>query len=491
MFNNSSAFPFVSENTSSDVVFDKQLSCFLWHLRKKTMPSDRIQDVCSIYDDLLEMGSVANVIWCVIGLFIIIPNVTVLGTILSRKELKKPMYFYMANLALSDILAGVTLPSSVAIRLEPIGLTRLYKLMNMSSLIIYSQMVSASAISMLSVDSYVAIKYPVYFHIHAGDAKRNALVAIVSSWLVLSLFAFSSSMGWNCLDKVDPECENFYPPGFISLIAAIVLCMVSIMLFTNISTFIAIKQRRKRRLGQGGAPQPLQNNINQGQNIAVVGQHQNNAQEETDRKFRKSVRKAGTVMIQVVVALFFWILPLVFIAICLVDVKRCPLQKGPNQLAILWTLNSIINPIASIARTPDLRKGIWQNFMAIHRIVVTVLRRSRTDPLHEQHVSGNNAQLQGRATQENQQQNTTEERSTTGNSPNQNVEESSTHAQARSTSTPCQSENRLEPGTANLNTHQDKQTYKQNENSTTFGRVVTERATSRKVSANLAIEEID
>eukprot|EP00058_Branchiostoma_floridae_P004179 XP_002589667.1 hypothetical protein BRAFLDRAFT_64031 [Branchiostoma floridae] len=389
MFNNSST---LLGKTSSAEKFDKQLSCFLWYLRNQTVPHDQIQDLCSNYPSLLEMGTAANVIWCVMGILIIIPNTLVLGTVVGRKELHKPIYLFMANLAVSDILAGVTLPCSVAIRLESLGLSRLYKVMNVTSFIIYSQMVSASALSLLSIYSYVAVRHPVYFHNQAGNAKCYSGIAIVSSWSILSFFAFSSSMGWNCLDMADPACVHFYPPALIGIIAAIIISMVGIMMFTNISTFQAIRQRQKIRIGQGLVMQQLSNTP--GQNTARVSQQHNIAQEEAELKYQKSVHKAGTVVIQVVLALIFWILPLVFIAICLIDIKKCPLQNGPNEMAILWTLNSLINPIAGIVRTPELRKGVRQNCAAVCRAVVTAVQGNDVETQNENPVPGNSANLQ-------------------------------------------------------------------------------------------------
>ncbi|KAI8506102.1 Gamma-tubulin complex component 5 [Branchiostoma belcheri] len=276
LWNNSSAPPFASGNTSPFEKFDGQTSCLMWHLQNKTVFQGytEAQQACSIYDNTEELGTTTAVISWVLGLLIVTGNAVVILGIVRTTQLHKPLYIYMTNLAVSDLVGG-------------------------------------------------------------------------SGLLV----------GWNCLDINTPNCLLFYHTAFVGIVATLAIVLAGIMLFTNISTFVAVKQRQKRRFGQ----QP-RNNL--GQN--GTGQHQphNIAQNEAERKFKKSVQKARTVLIYVVVAFIFWLLPVVLLPICQ---RECPLIAGPHERAVMLTFNSAINPIASIIRTPDLRRGIWQTVMDIRR----------------------------------------------------------------------------------------------------------------------------
>ncbi|KAI8507782.1 Gamma-tubulin complex component 5 [Branchiostoma belcheri] len=272
---------------------------------------------------------------------------------------------------MADIFGGIGLMIQAA------KLATIRGVMTTVTFMTHSQVMSASALALMSVNCYVAVRHPIYLHTHAHTAKRNAALAIVSSWLVLSLFTFSPAMGWNCLDMPVADCFDFFHTSYMGILVAVALLCIVVMLFTNISVYIAIKQRQKRRLGQPGG---VQDN-NPGQNIAGQDQANNDRQAEADRKFKKSVHKARTVMIHVVVAIILWLLPLVVVPICVGDKGNCPL---PVAIPVLITLNSAINPVAGIVRTPDLRKGIRENVASIHRALVTAIRGNRVNPQGEQ-----------------------------------------------------------------------------------------------------------
>eukprot|EP00058_Branchiostoma_floridae_P008943 XP_002594431.1 hypothetical protein BRAFLDRAFT_72183 [Branchiostoma floridae] len=362
MFNNSSALSSVLDKTTGQ--FERKIPCILSNLRNN-ISYDEAEEACSMYTDFSDLGTGITVILLLTGLHIIVSNAVVLWGIARTPELHKQVYFFMANLAMTDLLAGVGLLARCGL-VDQVGLTRLYFIMNSSNFIMYTQTMSASALCLLSVSCYVAIRHPILFYTRASSAKHDAGVAIVSSWLVLSLFSFIPSMGWNCLDMPISKCVNFNPLPYAAILVIVFILPACIMLFTNISVFIAIRKRLKRRLGQpGGQNDPEQN-----------GAGQDQPSDEAERKFQKSMHKARTVMIQVVVAVIFWLLPLILIPVCRAAGEMCPVPS----VALLMVLNSAINPIASIIRTPNLRKRIRLDAAAFHQVLVTLIRGNRVNP---------------------------------------------------------------------------------------------------------------
>eukprot|EP00058_Branchiostoma_floridae_P005378 XP_002590866.1 hypothetical protein BRAFLDRAFT_101124 [Branchiostoma floridae] len=315
MFNNSSDSPFAPGGTSPFGKFDGQESCLLRHLQNTTLFQGyaQAQEACSMYANTEELGTATAVISWLLGLIIITTNTAVIWGIIRTRELHKALYFYMANLAVADLVGGIGLLYRTV---DQVDLMKMHRMMNIVTFLIYSQVMSASALSLLSVYSYVAVRHHVYFYNHAG-----------------------------------------------------------------------LKQRQKRRFG----PQPQDNN--QGQNGTAQVQPRNVAQDEARRKLQRSVQKARTVLIYVVVAFISWLLPLVLIPICLSFEDGCPSIFGPNARAVLITVNSAINPIASIIRTPDLRKGIWQTVVDIRRVI----QGNRVNPQGEQPGPGNAPDLPGGA----------------------------------------------------------------------------------------------
>ncbi|KAI8488934.1 Gamma-tubulin complex component 5 [Branchiostoma belcheri] len=76
------------------------------------------------------------------------------------------------------------------------------------------------------------------------------------------------------------------------------------------------------------------------------------------------------------------------LAVCHMAGKKCLIPTGstgvPLVTPLLVVLNSAINPVASIIRTPDLRQSLRQDAAAIYRALVTMVRGNRVNPLDEQ-----------------------------------------------------------------------------------------------------------
>ncbi|XP_019617072.1 PREDICTED: sphingosine 1-phosphate receptor 1-like [Branchiostoma belcheri] len=378
MFNNSSLLPSSTGEASGD--FNSKSSCILWHLQNNSSYNyDRAQEACSMYTDFPELGTGMTVAFWLTGIHILISNAAVLwGIIRTPAELRKQLHILMANLAVADLLAGTGLFATVRRQaIDREGLAEQYFKIYTSNTLGYTQMMSASALCLLSISSYVAIRHPIFFHTHAHSAKRDAGVAIVSSWFVFSLLSFMPSMGWNCLDKSISKCLNFYPVAFVYLAVTVFLLLICVMVFANVSVFLAIKERQKRRLGQpGGQNDPGQNSASQDQ-----------PNDAAERKYQKSVQKTRTVLIQVVSAIIFWLVPMIFILSCKAW-EKCPLPTRntgiPLVAPLLLVLNSAINPVASIIRTPDLRTSLRQDATAIYQALVTMMRGNRVNPQDEQ-----------------------------------------------------------------------------------------------------------
>ncbi|KAI8499758.1 39S ribosomal protein L30, mitochondrial [Branchiostoma belcheri] len=116
-FNNSSD-PLRFDNNNSDPLrfnnsdpprFENLLQCYYWHLRNTNMSYHQASEACSSHDSLLSRNRWSVYIFGLIGIFIILANVTVLFGIIGTRKLHKALYLYIANLATVDLLPGVLL----------------------------------------------------------------------------------------------------------------------------------------------------------------------------------------------------------------------------------------------------------------------------------------------------------------------------------------------------------------------------------------------
>ncbi|XP_019632480.1 PREDICTED: sphingosine 1-phosphate receptor 1-like [Branchiostoma belcheri] len=385
MFNNSSNPGLPTEETFA-AEFHSILSCYKWHLTNNFSVL-QANEACSAYEDLVRLRTETEVIFLLMGLLIIVTNPVLLLGIIGARELHKPVYFFLANLAVSDFCAGAGLLYRAV---GYVGYSAMYKtygfLLGYVPLLIFTQMMSSSALTFLSVNNYVAIRYPVYFHNNADELSTKLCVgvALIVSWISIALVSFSPIMGWNCLDMgtlTTRTCIKYYPLAFVVVCAAIGLLLCSIILFTNVSVYVRIREREKKRLEQAGST--------------------NAAQQEALRRYEERVYKARTVMIHVILAFTFWLLPLliyVYYAVCRSAPGRCPTRTG---IFAGICLNSLINPIATLLRTSDLRKAIWDKVTGVHQTIVRVIRGNRAHPQDDQAGIGDapNFQLERQNTQ--------------------------------------------------------------------------------------------
>eukprot|EP00058_Branchiostoma_floridae_P020910 XP_002606400.1 hypothetical protein BRAFLDRAFT_67651 [Branchiostoma floridae] len=393
MFNNSSDPWMLPEETSAPEFVDLP-SCYKWHLQNNTASIAQADEACSMHEDLVRLGTGTDVVFFLIGLIEIIANAVVILGIIGTKELRKPIYFFLANLAMADVFAGIGLLYRTV---GHVGHNQMYDFsVTYLNFIIFSQMASASALSLLSVNSYVGLKYPIWFHIHADSANLRAGVAMTVMWIVFSLYAFSPSMGWNCLHMgtlTTGNCSNYFPRAYNIMGPCILLLMCMVLLFTNISVYIDVREREKRRLEQAGVPPGVQGENGPVQNVGG-NQPNNAAQEEALRKYKARVYKSRTVMIYVVVSFVFWLLPLLLMAVCASHPNMCPGWIGRETAFLFFSLNSLINPMATLIRTEELRNAIRQKITGIHQTLVTVMRGNRVDPQGDQAGTGGPPNLQ-------------------------------------------------------------------------------------------------
>ncbi|KAI8511619.1 Gamma-tubulin complex component 5 [Branchiostoma belcheri] len=106
MFNNSSD-PWIPTETSA-VEFRNLVSCYKWHLQNN-VSLEQVHEACSMYEDLVRLGTETDVVFWLMGLLILIGNFAVLLGIIGTRELQRPVYIYLANLAITDVFAGIGL----------------------------------------------------------------------------------------------------------------------------------------------------------------------------------------------------------------------------------------------------------------------------------------------------------------------------------------------------------------------------------------------
>ncbi|XP_066295331.1 5-hydroxytryptamine receptor 1F-like [Branchiostoma lanceolatum] len=382
MTNNSSA---ADMEGPTEMEFADPFQCYTWHVQNQQMSYHQAVYICSWYE-VVTFTMVLTVLYVLVGISSVVCNGLVLWGIIRKQQLHKPMYLYVANLAVTDFLAGVIILWHVH---SSVDHYKPYNMLALKTVSMYSQEMSASALNLLALDRFVAVKYPIFYHNHAIHARRCAGVAIVSSWVVLALAAFPLLMGWSCLEEPylkHGNCIGLVPLGYAMLNATLMILLVAMLLSLSVIVYKAVKQRQtmrqriqKERLHPSGAND--QGSKGRQENISALrhkttsndsSKSQNNrtlrqkfdGQDEVSKRFQSSIHKARTVMIFAIVAVVFWVLALMVMSAKWVLQKVCP-EKNLHQQVLPWAvwafcLNSVVNPLAGISRLADLRESIGQ-----------------------------------------------------------------------------------------------------------------------------------
>ncbi|XP_053573995.1 sphingosine 1-phosphate receptor 2 isoform X1 [Bombina bombina] len=263
---------------------------------------------------------VVSAIVIIICCIIILENLLVLISIWRNKKFHSAMFFFIGNLAFSDLLAGsayianILLSGKVTRSLTPVqwfiregtAFTTL----------------SASVFSLLAIaiERHVAI---VKVKVYSSDRNCRMFFLIGACWVISMVIGGLPILGWNCIKDMD-ECSTVFPLYSKNYILFIVTIFTAILLSIVIS-YVRIYLIVKSSHAEIAAPQTL----------ALL----------------------KTVAIVLGVFIICW---LPAFSILLMDFscerKKCPILYKAEYFFGVATLNSAMNPIIYTLRSKEMRK---------------------------------------------------------------------------------------------------------------------------------------
>ncbi|KAI8519115.1 G-protein coupled receptor [Branchiostoma belcheri] len=235
---NATLFPSVAEETFLDA-----LDCYHWYV-KRNFTYHEANDRCFVYGSPFGGATVYRACMGIVGSFVLLFNSIVLWGILGTKQLRKALFYYIANLACADLATGVACLYFAARPETP----SLWERLGTRTLAAYATLLSTSALTLLSVDRYISVLHPVVYHNKVTG--RQAGVVILASWVVITLTSFSSHMGWNCLEEkyaFSGRCSSYLTLDFYVFVIVMLLLLVSVMLWANIRVYREVKRLQNRK----------------------------------------------------------------------------------------------------------------------------------------------------------------------------------------------------------------------------------------------------
>nr|7EO2_A Chain A, Sphingosine 1-phosphate receptor 1 [Homo sapiens] len=273
-----------------------------------------------------------SVVFILICCFIILENIFVLLTIWKTKKFHRPMYYFIGNLALSDLLAGVAYTANLLLS----GATT-YKLTPAQWFLREGSMfvaLSASVWSLLAIaiERYITM---LKMKLHNGSNNFRLFLLISACWVISLILGGLPIMGWNCISALS-SCSTVLPLYhkhyilFCTTVFTLLLLSI-VILYCRIYSLVRTRSRRLT----------FRKNIS-----------------KASRSSEKSLALLKTVIIVLSVFIACWA-PLFILLLLDVGckVKTCDILFRAEYFLVLAVLNSGTNPIIYTLTNKEMRRA--------------------------------------------------------------------------------------------------------------------------------------
>ncbi|XP_023827668.1 sphingosine 1-phosphate receptor 1 [Salvelinus sp. IW2-2015] len=292
-------------------------------------------------DSRLKADSVIFIIVCC---FIILENVLVLLTIWRTKKFHKPMYYFIGNLALSDLLAGVVYTANILL-----SGANTYKLTPTQWFFREGSMFVALAASIFSLLAIAIERHltMLKMKLHNNGNTCRVFMLISTVWLIAAILGGLPIMGWNCIQSM-PSCSTVLPLYhktyilFCTTVFSVIL-MAIVVLYARIYALVRTRSRkmvfRKVSNGRGGGS-------------------------ASSKSSEKSMALLKTVIIVLSCFIACWA-PLFILLLLDVacDIRMCPILYKAEWFLALAVLNSAMNPLIYTLTSNEMRRAFLKTLL--------------------------------------------------------------------------------------------------------------------------------
>ncbi|XP_012532919.1 dopamine D2-like receptor isoform X3 [Monomorium pharaonis] len=210
----------------------RQIADSSMNLKECNVPETNV----SVTDSAANKEQDSHVFWILMDCFLLVAIVlgnvlTILAIMWARRLRNVVSNYFILNLAVSDLMVGVTLPYHLAFYVD--STLHQNKSVCISRFVMFSLACGGSIYNLIviAIDRYVAIVHPLSYNVYA--TKRRVLLIIVIAW-ICTMAVSSIPIYWNCFDtsqtcELETVLPRFYivaiqmPAFFLSWIAMFLL----------------------------------------------------------------------------------------------------------------------------------------------------------------------------------------------------------------------------------------------------------------------------
>ncbi|NXH17633.1 S1PR3 protein, partial [Bucco capensis] len=275
--------------------------------------------------DNINLHTIAFLILCS---FIVLENLMVLIAIWKNNKFHNRMYFFIGNLALCDLLAGVVYKVNILMSGK--------KTLSLSSAIWFlreGSMFVALGASTFSLLAIAIERHLTMIKMRPYDAnkKYRVFLLIGTCWIISISLGALPIVGWNCINNL-PDCSTILPlysKKYVAFCISIFIAILVAIVILYARIYILVKSSSRN-----------------------VTKHNNS---------ERSMALLRTVVIVVSVFIACWsplfILLLIDVA-C--RVKGCPILYKADWFIALAVINSAMNPIIYTLASKEMRRAFFR-----------------------------------------------------------------------------------------------------------------------------------
>ncbi|KAM8889373.1 sphingosine 1-phosphate receptor 1 [Synchiropus splendidus] len=284
-----------------------------------------------------------SVIFIIVCCFIILENILVLTTIWRTKKFHKPMYYFIGNLALSDLLAGVVYTANILL-----SGANTYKLTPTQWFFREGSMFVALAASVFSLLAIAIERHltMLKMKLHNNGNTFRVFLLISTVWMIAAVLGGLPVMGWNCIQSLS-RCSTVLPlyhKTYILFCTTVfsILLMAIVALYARIYVLV---RTRSRKLSF--------RKVTNGRNANA-----------NSKSSEKSMALLKTVIIVLSCFIACWaplFILLLLDASC--ETLACPILYKAEWFLALAVLNSAMNPLIYTLTSNEMRRAFLKTLL--------------------------------------------------------------------------------------------------------------------------------
>ncbi|KAK5878847.1 hypothetical protein CesoFtcFv8_024221 [Champsocephalus esox] len=263
-----------------------------------------------------------TIVFLIICSFIVLENLTVLVAIWRNHRFHNRMYFFIGNLALCDMLAGVAYLVNLLLSGE--------KTLQLSPALWFvreGSMFVALGASIFSLLAIAIERHLTMIKMRPYDANKNYRVFLLigTCWLIAISLGALPILGWNCLDNLH-DCSTvlpLYSKKYVAFCITVYMVLLLAMSVLYARIYILVKSSSRK-----------------------VSKNRNS---------EHAMSLLRTVIIVVGVFIACWTPIFVLLLVDVACVQRCPILYKAEWFIAVAVLNSAMNPVIYTLASREMR----------------------------------------------------------------------------------------------------------------------------------------